>query len=42
MFSLVFVSVKLNGEPGNRLSPSLGEKPSWLMAFPWNHKAATG
>lgn len=34
MFSLVFVSVKLSGEFGNHLPPSLGEKPSWLMAFP--------
>lgn len=34
MFSLVFVSVKLNGAHGNHLPPSLGEKPSWLMAFP--------
>lgn len=42
MFSLVFVSVKLNGEHGNHLSPSLGEKPSWLMVFPRNHKITTG
>lgn len=33
MFSLVFVSVKLNGEHGTYLSPSLGKKPSWLMAL---------
>ncbi|KAF7479312.1 Hypothetical predicted protein [Marmota monax] len=33
MFSLVFVSVKLSGEPGTHLSPSLREKPSWLMAL---------
>ena len=42
MFSLVFVPVKLNDEHGNHLPPSLGEKPSRLMAFPRNHKAATG
>lgn len=42
MFSLVFVSVKLSGEHGTHLSPSLGENPSWLMAFPRNHKVATG
>lgn len=42
IFSLVFVSVKLSGEHGNHLSPSLGEKPCWLMAFPQNHTIATG
>ena len=42
MFGLVFVSVKLNGEDGSHLPPSLGDAPSWLMAFPGDHKTATG
>lgn len=41
MFGLVFVSVKLNGEDGSHLPPSLGDAPSWLMAFPGDHKTAT-
>lgn len=39
--SLVFVSIKLNGEHGNHLSPSLGEKPSWLMALPHHYHIAS-
>lgn len=43
MFSLVFVSVELNGTLGHHLSPSsLGEERSRLMAFPGITKEPPG